>query len=132
VARPAGAGRATGTADLDAGYGHVHLGACYRRWSPVVRSDPKNLVLTLAAGKAIAATGVSTGQQFVALVVFALIGTIGPGLPVAVYFLMGDWAPKLLAEMKSWLGANNTVIMVVLCVVIAAKLVGDGIAGLTG
>ena len=94
--------------------------------------NPKNLVLTLAAGKAIAATGVSTGQQFVALVVFALIGTIGPGLPVAVYFLMGDRAPKLLAEMKSWLGANNTVIMVVLCVVIAAKLVGDGIAGLTG
>jgi hypothetical protein len=48
-----------------------------------------------------------------------------------VYFLMGDRAPKLLAEMKTWLGVHNTVIMVVLCAVIAAKLVGDGITGLT-
>ena len=93
--------------------------------------NPKNLVLTLAAGAAIAATGAETAQQFVALIIFALIGTIGPGLPVAVYFLMGDRAPKLLAEMKTWFGVHNTVIMVVLCAVIAAKLVGDGIAGLT-
>jgi threonine/homoserine/homoserine lactone efflux protein len=93
--------------------------------------NPKNLVLTVAAGAAIAATGADTAQQFVALVIFALIGTIGPGLPVAVYFLMGDRAPKLLAEMKTWFGVHNTVIMVVLCAVIAAKLVGDGIAGLT-
>jgi hypothetical protein len=44
---------------------------------------------------------------------------------------MGDRAPRLLAEMKNWFGVRNTVIMVVLCVVIAAKLVGDGITGLT-
>ena len=62
--------------------------------------NPKNLVLTLAAGAAIAATGAETAQQFVALIIFALIGTIGPGLPVAVYFLMGDRAPKLLAEIR--------------------------------
>lgn len=93
--------------------------------------NPKNLVLTVAAAAAIAATGADTAEQFVALVVFALIGTIGPGLPVAVYFLMGDRAPKLLAEIKDWFGVHNTVIMVVLCVVIAAKLVGDGITGLT-
>jgi hypothetical protein len=55
----------------------------------------------------------------------------GAGLPVAVYFLMGDGAPKVLAEMKDWFAVHNTVIMVVLCVVIAAKLVGDGITGLT-
>jgi threonine/homoserine/homoserine lactone efflux protein len=54
--------------------------------------NPKNLVLTLAAAAAIAATGVDTGQQAIALLVFALIGTVGPGLPVAVYFLMGDRA----------------------------------------
>ena len=73
----------------------------------------------------------AVSQQTVALVVFALIGTIGPGLPVAVYFLMGDRASKLLAEMKNWLGLHNTVIMVVLCAIISAKLVGDGITGLT-
>ena len=93
--------------------------------------NPKNLVLTLAAAAAIAATGADMADQFIALVVFAIIATIGPGLPVAVYFLMGDRAPKLLGQLKTWLGVNNTVIMVVLCAVIAAKLVGDGITGLT-
>jgi hypothetical protein len=44
---------------------------------------------------------------------------------------MGDRAPKLPAEMTNWLGVHNTVIMVVPCVVIAAKLVVDGITGLT-
>jgi hypothetical protein len=58
----------------------------------VASSNPKNLVLTLAAAAAIAAAGVDAGQQAIALLVFALIGIVGPGLPVAVYFLMGDRA----------------------------------------
>lgn len=94
--------------------------------------NPKNLLLTLGAAAAIAKTGIDTGQQIVALVVFALIGTIGPGIPVAIYFAMGDRAPKLLSDLKTWLGVHNTAIMTVLCVVIAAKLVGEGIAGLAG
>jgi threonine/homoserine/homoserine lactone efflux protein len=94
--------------------------------------NPKNLILTVGAAAAIAKTGIDTGQQFVALVVFALIGTIGPGIPVAIYFAMGDRAPRVLSDLKTWLGAHNTAIMTVLCAVIAAKLVGAGVAGLSG
>jgi threonine/homoserine/homoserine lactone efflux protein len=93
-------------------------------------ANPKNLLLTISAGAAIAQTGASTGSQAVALAVFVVLGTLGTGLPVAIYFLMGDRAVHLLDELKTWMGTNNAAIMAVLCLVIGAKLVGDGITGL--
>jgi threonine/homoserine/homoserine lactone efflux protein len=92
--------------------------------------NPKNLVLTVGAAAAIAQTGASTGGQAVALAVFVLLGTLGPGLPVAVYFLMGERATHILDDLKTWMGRNNAAIMAVICLVIGAKLIGDGIAGL--
>ena len=58
------------------------------------------------------------------------MGTLGPAAPVAIYFALGERATQLLDEMKAWMGANNTAIMAVLCLVIGAKLIGDGISGL--
>jgi threonine/homoserine/homoserine lactone efflux protein len=92
--------------------------------------NPKNLLLTVGAAAAIAQTGASTGSQVAALAVFVLLGTLGPGLPVAIYFGMGERATHLLDELKTWMGAHNAAIMAVLCLVIGAKLVGDGISGL--
>ena len=45
---------------------------------------------------------------------------------------MGERSQTVLADLKDWFGRNNAAIMAVLCVVIAAKLIGDGIAGLSG
>ena len=92
--------------------------------------NPKNLLLTIAAAAAIAQTGADTGSQAVALAVFVVIGTLGPGLPVAIYFVLGARAEHVLSELKAWLAAHNAAIMAVLCLVIAAKLIGDGITGL--
>jgi threonine/homoserine/homoserine lactone efflux protein len=92
--------------------------------------NPKNLLLTVGAATAIAHTGVSAGQQAIALAVFVLIGTLGPGLPVAIYFFMGDRAARMLDDLKNWMGHNNAAIMAVLCLVIGAKLIGDGISAL--
>jgi threonine/homoserine/homoserine lactone efflux protein len=90
--------------------------------------NPKNLILTLGAASAIAQTGIDAGEQAVALAVFVAIGTLGPGLPVAIYFAMGARAEHLLDELKRWMAANNAAIMAVLCLVIGAKLFGDGVA----
>jgi threonine/homoserine/homoserine lactone efflux protein len=92
--------------------------------------NPKNLVLTVGAAAAIAQTGLGTGEQAAALAVFVLLCTLGPGIPVAVYFLMGDRATHILEDLKTWMGRNNAAIMAVICLVIAAKLIGDGISGL--
>lgn len=90
--------------------------------------NPKNLLLTVGAASAIAQTGIGTGEQAVALAVFVLVGTLGPGLPVAIYFLAGERSEKLLDELKRWMGAHNAAIMTVLCLLIGAKLIGDGIS----
>ena len=92
--------------------------------------NPKNLLLTVGAAAAIAQTGVSTGDQAIALAVFVLVGTLGPGAPVVLYFALGERAKRILDELKSWMAAHNSAIMAVLCLVIGAKLIGDGITGL--
>jgi hypothetical protein len=94
--------------------------------------NPKNLMLTVAAAAAIAQTGIDTGQQFAALAVFVVIGAIGPGVPVAMYLVMGARAERLLAELKEWMGAHTAAIMTVLLLVLGAKLTGDAISGLVG
>ena len=91
--------------------------------------NPKNLLLVIGAAAAISQTGTSAGKQAVALAVFVLIGTIGPGAPVAIYFAMGERSKRLLDELRAWMAQNNAVIMAVLCLLIAAKLIGDGISG---
>ena len=95
-------------------------------------ANPKNLLLAVAGGAAIAQTGIPGGQQAIAYLIFALIGTLGVGLPVVIYFVMGARSEKLLADLKDWMTQHNAVIMSVLCLIIATKLVGDAISGLTG
>ncbi len=92
--------------------------------------NPKNLILTAGAAAAIASTGAATGDQAVALVVFIVVGTLGPGAPVAIFFLMGERAHEILDGLKTWMAKENVVIMAVLCLIIGAKLVGDAISGL--
>lgn len=93
-------------------------------------ANPKNLVLTIGAAAAIAQTGISAGEQAIALAVFVVIGTLGTGAPIALYFVLGERSEPLLDRLRSWMSANNTVIMAVLFLVIGAKLLGDGISGL--
>ena len=94
-------------------------------------ANPKNLLLAVAGGAAIAQTGIPGGQQAIAYLIFALIGTLGVGIPVGIYFAMGARSDKLLAGLKDWMTQHNAVIMSVLCLIIATKLIGDGISGLT-
>jgi hypothetical protein len=95
-------------------------------------ANPKNLLLAAGGAATIAQTGIPAGQQAVAYLVFALIGTLGVGIPVGIYFAMGERSEKLLAGLKGWMSQYNAVIMSVLCLIIGVKLIGDAISGLTG
>jgi threonine/homoserine/homoserine lactone efflux protein len=90
--------------------------------------NPKNLLLTAGAAAAVAQAGLSSADQAIAMAVFVVIGTLGPGIPVAIYFALGERATRLLDELKTWMGDNNAAIMAVLCLVIGAKLIGDAIS----
>jgi hypothetical protein len=93
--------------------------------------NPKNIPLTIAAAASIAATGISNGSQAIALLVFAVVGTIGVAAPLGIYFAMGDRAEHVLNGLQHWLARNNPVIMTVLLAVIGSKILGDAISGLS-
>jgi hypothetical protein len=58
-----------------------------------------------------------------------LIGTLGPGAPVVLYFALGERSKQVLDCLKSWMSAHNAAIVATLCLVIGAKLIGDAISG---
>ena len=94
--------------------------------------NPKNLLLVVAAATAIAQTGVDAGGQAVALAVFVVLGTLGPGLPLGIYYALGARSAHVLEGLRQWMAAHNTAIMTVLLLVIGLKLVGNGVSGLAG
>jgi hypothetical protein len=102
-------------------------------WAPPCPpSTPRTCCWPSAAAPRIAQTGIPGGQQAIAYLVFALIGTLGIGIPVGIYFAMGARSEKLLTGLKDWMSQHSAAIMTVLCLVIAAKLIGDGITSLAG
>ncbi|MFZ0043667.1 MAG: GAP family protein [Solirubrobacteraceae bacterium] len=92
--------------------------------------NPKNLLLVVGAAAAIAQTGASAGGQAVAMIVLIVIATLGVAAPVAISYLMGDRATKILADLHGWLARENATIMAVICLIIGAKLIGDAISAL--
>jgi threonine/homoserine/homoserine lactone efflux protein len=91
--------------------------------------NPKNLLLVVSGGAAIAATQpVDTVTTVVAALVFAVVASIGVVTPVVLYFAMGARAARTLDELKTWMIRNNAAIMAVLLLVIGAKMLGDGVS----
>ena len=93
--------------------------------------NPKNLALTIAAATLIAQAGLSQGEEAGVLAVFILLGSLTILGPLAVYFALGSRAKEILGGMKTWMSAHNAAIMTVLLLVLGAKLIGDGIGGLS-
>jgi threonine/homoserine/homoserine lactone efflux protein len=91
--------------------------------------NPKNLLLNVSAAATIAQAGISAGQQAVVFAIFAVIATLGPGIPLGIYYAMGDRSQSVLGGIRDWMIRHNQAIMAVLCLVIGVKLIGDAIAG---
>lgn len=92
--------------------------------------NPKNLILILGASAAIAEAASSDADELRALLIFTLVALIGPAIPVAIYFGKPEKADKILSHLKNWLAAKNAAVMTIICILIAAKLIGDGLSTL--
>lgn len=90
-----------------------------------------NLVLIVGGAAAIAQTGASTFDQAVALGFFVAVCTTGVGVPVAIFYTVGDRASEMLRNTREWLARENAVITAVLCLIVSAKLFGDAITALS-
>jgi threonine/homoserine/homoserine lactone efflux protein len=91
--------------------------------------NPKNLLLIVAGAAAVAQTGISTGKQVGAWIVFVAVASIGVAAPVVIAFALGERSRKILDGLKGWLAHNNAVIMAVLLLIIGVKLIGNAISG---
>jgi hypothetical protein len=110
--------------------GKLKPGAALGLAAGLAGANPKNLLLAVGGAVAIAQTGISGSQQVSAYVLFALIATIGVGIPVGIYVVMRDRSQALLARLNDWMAHNNATIMSVLCLIIGVKLIGDAISAL--
>lgn len=93
-------------------------------------ANPKNLALTLTAAASIAEAGLDATATAVAVAVFVAIGSVTVAGSVAFHLVAGERAARPLAEIKQFMADNNAVIMTVVLLLLGAKLLGDGLAGL--
>ena len=92
--------------------------------------NPKNLVLTVSGAALIAEATAVPAQQFVALTVFVLVGSLAVAAPSIARGLFGERATPALAAANAWLTRHNAVILAVVLLVIGGLLIADGVAAL--
>jgi hypothetical protein len=93
--------------------------------------NPKNLMLSAAAGAGLAQLGLATADAVGSLIVFVVIASLTIAAPVVYHLLGGDDAKARLEGMKAWLALHNNAVMAVLFLVFGAKLIADGLPPLT-
>ena len=93
--------------------------------------NPKNLLLAVGAGSALAVTGPSTAEAVISLIVFVVLGSPTIAGPVVFYLTGGDRAKTQLDAAKEWLAVHNDAVMTVLFLVLGVNLIAKGIPPLT-
>ena len=92
--------------------------------------NPKNLMLSISAGAAIAQSTTALGQQTGALTLFAVIGSLGVIVPVMVFFVGGSRSGQVLSRWKEWLARNNSGLLTAVLLLLGAKHLGDAVGTL--
>jgi threonine/homoserine/homoserine lactone efflux protein len=92
--------------------------------------NPKNLALLMSATTSIAALGLHGTDAAVAVGWFVLLGSSTVIGAVVVRAVGGEDAAEPLDAVKRFMIANNTVIMMIVLLLLGAKILGDGLAGL--
>jgi threonine/homoserine/homoserine lactone efflux protein len=90
--------------------------------------NPKNLLMAAAAGVAIGAAALGTGDVIVVVAVFTVIAASTVLVPVVAYLIASERLRAPLDALRTWLARENAVIMAVLLLVIGVSLIGKGIA----
>jgi Sap, sulfolipid-1-addressing protein len=91
--------------------------------------NPKNLLLLVGGGLAIAGAPATPGGKTVAAAVFAVLAVSSVVAPVVIYRVRGARLDPVLQSLNRWLQANNATVMAVMLLVIGVVLVGKGVGG---
>ncbi|MBK6857180.1 MAG: GAP family protein [Microthrixaceae bacterium] len=88
--------------------------------------NPKNLPLGISAGVTIAQASPSTG--IVTVAAFAVVGSAAVLAAVASVLVLGERTREPLEQLKTWLLTNSATIMMIIFILLAAKMIGSGLA----
>jgi len=91
--------------------------------------NPKNLALTVTAAASIAEAGMSGADTFIAVAVFAIVGSITVAGSVLLFLADAERAARPLQATKRFMTDNNAVIMTVILLLLGVKLLGNGLGG---
>ena len=92
--------------------------------------NPKNLLMCIAAGTAVAGGGLSTTQGVVTVLLFTVLAASTVALPVSAYAIGRDRMVGTLESLRSWLTLHSAAVMATLLLVIGVVLLGKGLGGL--
>jgi threonine/homoserine/homoserine lactone efflux protein len=92
--------------------------------------NPKNLLMSVAAGSTIASGKLSAGQDVWSVVLFTAIAASTVAVPVLAYAIGRKRMAGPLESLRSWLTVHNGAVMATLLVVIGVVLIGKGLGGL--
>jgi hypothetical protein len=93
--------------------------------------NPKNLMLSLAAGAALAQLSLTTSGAVWSLVLFVVVASLTIALPVGYYLVGGASARQRLDDLKEWLILHNSAVMTVLFLVLGVDLIATALPPLT-
>jgi hypothetical protein len=92
--------------------------------------NPKNLPILLAVAVVIAQSGLGLATNMIVAIIFSLVSVSLLIIPLVFYLIAGQKAVDALEGFKDWLIQNNNTIMFILFLIVGAKILGGGVAGL--
>ncbi len=95
-------------------------------------ANPKNLLLVVGAMAGVAVAGLPAGQAAGVLTVFVAVSSVGVVLPLAYSLLGGEGVRGSLDGWRTWLIANNAVVVAVVLLVLGVLILFDSLAALIG
>ncbi|WP_269451932.1 GAP family protein [Tessaracoccus coleopterorum] len=89
--------------------------------------NPKNLLVSAAAGSTIGRSGVETATAIAIGAVFTVIAALSVAVPVVLALAAPAKAATALAALRTWLTINNATIMAVVMALLGAQVIGKGL-----
>ncbi|MFF4324164.1 GAP family protein [Streptomyces sp. NPDC001568] len=101
------------------------------RWGLLLSlANPKNLLLTAAAGLTVGAAELGTAGACVAVAVFTAIAVSTVALPLLSHLVLGERVLAPLGRARTWLETHNSAVTAVVLAVIGVLLTVEGATGL--
>jgi hypothetical protein len=94
----------------------------------VLMLRPKNLLLTMAAGVAIAAGGEPLTPTTIAIAVFVVLGISTLAAPIIVAVSDPERTRRPLQEIHEWIERNSAVVTTIVLLVLGTVIIGSGLA----